>query len=1839
MSDFEDDVEDAAGADTGSRRDQDRYEKLGFRPQKELPWNRYLPYADKVDAESQRLLARIKADLAKALAMRDISPGVGYCANRLQIYIKLYGLKFSKEDHIYFIKVFVELISLPFLEPAKVNKFCVLLSQLFRKPYYLSPDDLQIEWRPLYELFIIYLHRTSSKGNFYQFFASLQSSLKSVIQSCSVHFPKSATQEILDEVLPKLQPLDTGKPCQVFEICHYFLNMYQGYELWFDDFMNLWNTYHNPPWSEDMMNIMGNLAFENIGKIDWEPYLPVMFARILRWIDLPVSYKHLKVSRNQNMNAVSVAKWIVAVIGPKTSGQKYLTNFIGTIESYLHPANLGKWIKVLGQLLVGLPEYFSKRLEFERFRKCDWMDPVPDQYKLTEECITAFVESLKPAAFQTMYSRVDGSDVYKIFKYLSNLRPELIIPGVIERVYANLEAVTEPHRLTASLQCLVGISRALICGQNGYTAGRTHVIPVLYAVLPGIDPNDLRKALLTMNFYGAFVFQIPLIDCSKASQYHELTEEESLICEQTADLEDFVMQFFDQLFIMIKFSTQESIRMEQSNTDSNKSKYDMIVENSISSGLQVILGQSSESILISAAKKINDFVQSNLLEPHVAAPLLGTLVTSVGVVAGPHIFKTLVPYLTDRLNTYIKEHEDVAEIEKQSDDFLYYFTIFYYLFKSDPREAVKYLDDCLLPIIDATSKFKCKLTAKIVNNLILNTLYKLSAFQIFDIKSIDYSIPLSEQLPVRHWGKRMGYKDKLDWFVPGEKERAASEKIIHRYLPEILETFEKYIRDEITLDREEILKKCNIVLSLLSFSYFLPNWDGTQLTVSDTIVDEKPLEIMLGFENLEIKMPDGGNIRLAVIDTIGRLQEKILATSDDDIQSLKAIISIWERVHMRKAYINSFDSEIKSYRHLKQFQEFRLVKHKRNMKGVVAKRVMIQQTCRDEMSPPPFTDTHRRIFKYLIKLATSHYSAVRTLAQIKLFHIMVPYTFSHREILDEIVHYLKLDSNENHEAFKGGLYMLLSGRTKLVVRHDWLCVEKLWLNLLKSTPSEKPSIVHLLDAIIYSISEEFITLTIDLDISDKIVDYGLKLAKLNGVTITDEDIERGKQLASRRNTENIDRYNRIIETIINIAQNNSLHWRYHLMASTMVHILVHPKQKFPLCVAKYFVPNLVHDSIKERKTTMRIVNSMLAQQKRKHVKMKVDPFEIAGVPKPEGKLQFGNRPDNQWLQYNKDTLPKCQADWDQPRYLHKAEGFFGWSSDFWVYAPSDQQPKLDRTRDEMNEIEKVFYDFFSNKDLVDKFISLWSLEEQKGGEKFKQSRFSLMKHLFRSFGDMFYSNFHPHLERLIKENKLESNHRCAAEFLSGIMRGMKHWPYDKTEAMFAKITPLIRLALDNITVETDDFWGTCFATASEHIDPRRQYWLHEVLMEDPLRESTSFVDCCRIFCLQGPFNQHVWRMDSYAHRLLEYLKPFLNHPFQNVRIRLGSILINIFEADLQFKGGNTPKCPRVSDMIKEVVKKIEPLYYDMPSTICMVEGATERSDVTTQEQKKYEEAVRLYKTISQWIIGVISRNTNGNEIPYFDLLPFACRLESCEQDSELADTSTTLLAMIAQALTLPDRMEYALNKINDISKSSSWGARLAVIDALQVVVFHNMAIILSKPEWIEYVQDIVLRLLEDTSLEVREKAAQVLGGLLHCSFLPATDKLLERFKTKCKTKVVRTTLSRRSLACGPSEPVRNGRSGLDSVEADAIRVRHTGVLGLCAFISAYPYDVPDFVPDVFEYLGAHLNDPQPIPSTIRKTVGDFKRTHHDNWAMHQLKFTEDQLAVLSDLTIPPSYYS
>ncbi len=50
----------------------------------------------------------------------------------------------------------------------------------------------------------------------------------------------------------------------------------------------------------------------------------------------------------------------------------------------------------------------------------------------------------------------------------------------------------------------------------------------------------------------------------------------------------------------------------------------------------------------------------------------------------------------------------------------------------------------------------------------------------------------------------------------------------------------------------------------------------------------------------------------------------------------------------------------------------------------------------------------------------------------------------------------------------------------------------------------------------------------------------------------------------------------------------------------------------------------------------------------------------------------------------------------------------------------------------------------------------------------------------------------------------------------------------------------------------------------------------------------------------------------------------------------------------------------------------------------------------------------------------------------------------------------------------------------------------------------------------------------------------------------------------------------------------------DLLNPEKLIKRHAGVLGLSACIQAYPYDVPEFMPQLLMDLSVHLDDPNPI---------------------------------------------
>lgn len=87
----------------------------------------------------------------------------------------------------------------------------------------------------------------------------------------------------------------------------------------------------------------------------------------------------------------------------------------------------------LMKLLQRLPASVVKRLHRERYRTPTWLTPVPESHHLSEQDITDFVESMKEPVLLAMFSKTGSLDAAQALQNLALLRPELVIPPVLEK--------------------------------------------------------------------------------------------------------------------------------------------------------------------------------------------------------------------------------------------------------------------------------------------------------------------------------------------------------------------------------------------------------------------------------------------------------------------------------------------------------------------------------------------------------------------------------------------------------------------------------------------------------------------------------------------------------------------------------------------------------------------------------------------------------------------------------------------------------------------------------------------------------------------------------------------------------------------------------------------------------------------------------------------------------------------------------------------------------------------------------------------------------------------------------------------------------------------------------------------------------------------------------------------------------------------------------------------------------------------------------------------------------------------------------------------------------------
>lgn len=116
-----------------------------------------------------------------------------------------------------------------------------------------------------------------------------------------------------------------------------------------------------------------------------------------------------------------------------------------------------------------------------------------------------------------------------------------MLPPLISQIYICFESLTEPHRYTPLLACLVSVPRELVTNPES----QKHVIQLLISVLPGIDINDLNKFILTFQFLSNILSNVIVCDCSPAIQIRDdLNESERELCALTSKFEDFINELF-----------------------------------------------------------------------------------------------------------------------------------------------------------------------------------------------------------------------------------------------------------------------------------------------------------------------------------------------------------------------------------------------------------------------------------------------------------------------------------------------------------------------------------------------------------------------------------------------------------------------------------------------------------------------------------------------------------------------------------------------------------------------------------------------------------------------------------------------------------------------------------------------------------------------------------------------------------------------------------------------------------------------------------------------------------------------------------------------------------------------------------------------------------------------------------------------------------------------------------------------------------------------------------------------------------------------------------------------
>ncbi|CAF4019942.1 unnamed protein product [Adineta steineri] len=1555
---------------------------------------------------------------------------------------------------------------------------------------------------------------------------------------------------------------------------------------------------------------VGIMAWHNIGYIDWEPWLSQIFTRILRGFSLPMGKPHKTPQRYPHF-VPEVAKWIVAMIGNRSSCLQYLADLLISIRSFYHPSNMGKFQKNLVEFLLKLTTGFSR----ERKAHPVWFFTPLSTHRLTEDNITDFVNCLKEYVFISIFNQDYMETAVEACHYLSILRPELIIPSIVEKHFWAIDSMTEPHRFTSIITCLTHIARQIVQQTPSYSQGQIYVLPLLISVLPGIDLNDFKKTSVTLEFLDTMLMQITCIDCSSAVNIRiDLTEIEREVCLSTSKFEDFINEFLNRIFHIIEISSAEI--SDAVTADANDNKLDIDIQPKVTSIIFNIVQQCSSPIFQKIRVKIINFLSSQCLSPKVrdiASGLVRALVKGNPV----ETLKYLLPEICKSIENKCNNFESTLLTDYKDDiELTWYLVVFAELLRARGDVLLIY-KQLIMSVFHQYIQIVNKNSYNAVAKAVINLLESLSCSYPVDYRLlvINSDESFDNFLPIRLWGQYVDIdKVQPQFHIPSNDEIDFVYEFVETFLyPELARLNEKGLK----MSNNERLRSLTIIRSIaVGVFCFVPPIESKEvqnLMVQSMVPHYSKYQIRLSKNSTKLKCQE--NLRLRLFIDIGLFLDKLVENHSDDVLSIQKALGFYRLI---SSYYGIYEHGIydwsKDFNSREELSKNKLCGEGQNLRFLIIQKMALKIKELETTYYGPLNEINKEIIFKLFELSINRYSAVRRNAQNDLFYLFNRIPFSYQVVVDRIVELLKSTSEPDHDQIKGCLYLLLGNNNFfLPTKYSWTIKEKLWPLIAHMTHTKKTSTQKLIEDIYKKISKQFATDIIIQNTNEK----SICAAKTLWRSLEANEMQKIEEY----NQNNIESYNRLMETLSLLLKDSSLTWKEQEITLSLLCDLRQNRVPMPLSCIETFLDCLIHDHVEIRKLAIIGIISLCRLQKPPHINVEKSLEEILsnnGQPLPHittDQCHPGDREDNLWLTFNDYKPPETQIEWEEACFLDKPfHGYYTWPKI--IKYPMNKRARYAKDH-EMPKDVTILYDRFMSKQFVRRITQLMILNENEEQKNFDKNQFVMFKGLFRNFGLAFFDNFMEQLNELVHEKitkKQEGSHRVAAQIVAGMICGSKNWTLEMLNELWEKLTPFLTEVCNNLNSEVLSHWNACFFYMIINKDPRRMFRVIHFLCTLINAKSTlnTFNESAR-WCLIRNLDKFHWRIPSVWCEVYKHIAELLDHSSLSVRTRIAYVLALSMSHDVTLLDGQSTRQPNINvflDTISERLNQAIEICERLP--INLISDQILETDLETQKAFNFIETVVLTNSD----IFYYSQQPIKNGI--IRLFPFLCEIKSiagCDENFKTRLTASRQCVGISY-LNL-SFLNTFVQQLSQICVSTKWHASRAAIEFVQTMIFCNL---FNARPYVKQVHELILKCLSDEHFEVRIAARSTLSDLYQCGYIQITSKELNNFGLMSKTNYFMKI------------------DGKKVILSNNMIKRHAGVLGLCAIVLSSPYDIPAHVPDALMLLCKHLDDPGLIQKSIKQCLSEFRRTHHDSWHEHRERFTQDQLVILADALVSHNYY-